>query len=83
MSNQRRRLDLIENLINKFELNFQVQRAWISNKIDLLLSKDYENVDLCELKKLQRAQETFTSNIGSHKSRTDKIIGIAQELRCL
>ena len=77
-----RRLEQLDYLLKKFKLKCDTHEAWSRDKEAALSKDDYSNASLAQLEALAQKQAAFEADLGAHQSRVEKIVAIAEELKC-
>ncbi|TGZ68819.1 hypothetical protein CRM22_004078 [Opisthorchis felineus] len=78
-----KRLEQIEHLARKFRLKCGTHEAWTEGKAKALEMRDYENASLSSLRAMAQKHSAFETDLGSHQSRVERIVAIAEELNTL
>ncbi|KAF7233347.1 hypothetical protein EG68_04397 [Paragonimus skrjabini miyazakii] len=78
-----KRLEQIEHLARKFRLKCATHEAWTEGKAAALEKRDYEGASLSSLRAMAQKHVTFEADLGSHQSRVERIVAIAEELNKL
>lgn len=77
------RLERIEHLAIKFNHKASINESWTNGKEKMLMSQDFRNCRLNELKAEKKKHEAFESDLAAHQERVEQIAAIAQELNQL
>ncbi|KAL7061082.1 hypothetical protein AAHC03_09735 [Spirometra sp. Aus1] len=75
-----RRMEQLDYLVKKFNLKCSTHEAWSKGKEAALSQRDYEKVDLSQLRALSQRHTAFENDLGAHQSRVERIVAIAEEL---
>lgn len=78
-----KRLEEIEFLAKKFRLKCDTHEAWAEGKEQALDTLDYVDANLYSLRAMAQRHSTFEVDLGAHQNRVERIVAIAEELKCV
>nr|L7UZ85.1 RecName: Full=Alpha-actinin; AltName: Full=F-actin cross-linking protein; AltName: Allergen=Der f 24 [Dermatophagoides farinae]AGC56214.1 alpha-actinin [Dermatophagoides farinae] len=77
------RLERLDHLAQKFKHKADIHEEWTQGKEEMLVSHDFRQCKLNEIKALKKKHEAFESDLAAHQDRVEQIAAIAQELNAL